>query len=166
MEEWERILKEIRAYFDPKFELIEGALHTLMRAKLSDKKEKLQDQVMHTGRIDTKTVMRLLTVTRPHALNLMRFVGDLPGYIYRPGDPHRKTSSILIYDKSQVLKQQFQLLSEVGAGKESITYFEIMQSLGVPVDEAQLLAREFCAKHPDWEFREDEPRISRKNDTK
>jgi hypothetical protein len=141
MREIESFMKEIKE----QLENMNGLLKMLIREKMSDKEDKLLREVKKMGRLETKQVMAFLNISRPHAITLMRKVGQKLGFKFVVGDVNQKRPSIIMYSESLILKDQYRKIDELLKAKGSVTFAEIMKELHLDFKQVKQLVPEYVS---------------------
>ncbi|MBI2546460.1 hypothetical protein HYV81_04735 [Candidatus Woesearchaeota archaeon] len=121
----------------------DAMIGVLIRQKMSNKQEKLADEVSKLGRMYTKQVRNFLGCSRPHALNLMEKLGTQAGFRYVKGDQKTKRAGVIIYSASFAIQDQHTKLKRLLTEKESVTYHDIMAAFDVPIHGAKDIAAIF-----------------------
>ena len=147
-----------------RLEALEGMIKILVRQKMSNKQEKLMDEVMKKGRFDVKQTMNFLGISRPHALTLMEKLGKQFGFRFRKGDQNTRMPSIILYDKSLILQDQKQRIEQLLNTKKIVSFFDIMNEFGVEISEVKQIVKIFLDGNDDYEIKEGN-KLVRKNGT-
>ena len=117
--------------------LMKDMIVTLLRSKQSNKLNRVEDEIMHRGRISTKQVMDFVNVTRPTAIGYLEKLGKKLGFKYYVGDKARKRASVCIYDKSAKFEQQKQRFEALFVSQNVIPMVQIMNLFGLTIDNAK-----------------------------
>ena len=128
--------------------------HILVRQKLSNKKEKLMNYVKERRKLYTKNVMRYLNISRPHALNLMEWLGKLPGFKFYRGSRQLRTSSIVMFDEKSIIKDQNEKIKNKFLLQGKVTLHDILELFDVSLTEAKIIAETFIKMHKEYKFME------------
>jgi len=145
-------------------EHIEAMIKILVRQKMSNKAEKLMNEVMIKGRLNTKQVMNYLGISRPHSLTLMEKLGKQIGFKFKNGDPRTRRSSIIVYDESQIIKDQHKRIDKILDIKGIVNFRELMNEFGMGVNDIRLIVGDYVNVHKECEI-EDENKLARKKKT-
>lgn len=140
--------------YSERFDTLEALIRVLVRQKLSNKAEKLMDEVQRRGRLTTSHVISFLNVSRPHAITLMRKVGEFPGFKCRIGDKTKQYQSVVIYDKSTVIQDQINIIKKLFVKNDIVTLSQIMEALGMDLENAKQIATHFVSTITEYELQE------------
>jgi hypothetical protein len=148
-----------------KLDVIESLIRVMVRQKMSNKQEKLMDEVTKRGRFSTQQVMDYVGVSRTQALIYMKNIGKNAGYRFSKGDPKTKMSSALLYNESMVLKDQYQQITNLLKETKMVTLADLMRLFQMNLQGAKHLAQEYLELHKECELQDDNKIIFREQTT-
>lgn len=126
-----------------KFDVLMELMKTLIRQKKGNKMQRLMDEVIKKGRIDTTAVMDLHGVSRTWAITLLRKAGAEYGFRFIKGDKQQKRPSVLIYSQSKVIKDQHNKITEILNLKRTVSFSELMTLFCKDLDEVRIIAEDY-----------------------
>ena len=135
-----------------RLENIEGLMRVLVRQKVSNKSEKLMEEVKTRGRMNTNHVMEFLNTSRNHALNLMKKVAEFPGFVFRVGDKQRRSTSFLVFDENKVIRDQCVFIQDFLKTSDELPLMALINKFNTDVNDARLMAENFVNSYPEYDF--------------
>jgi hypothetical protein len=136
--------------YNERFDTLENMLAVLIRQKLSNKQDRLMVEVQKTGFMKTSAIMKLLNISRPHAITLMRQIGEMPGYRCSIADKSKKSVSVLRFDASLRIKDQCIIIKKMFSENAYVTLHQIMEQFELILDDARELAKLFVDAYPEY----------------
>lgn len=132
-----------------------GSMDGLLRQKSTNKMAMLENEVMRKKEIRTFQVMKLLCITRPHALNLMRKLDSLPGFKFILGDSKFKRSSKIYYKPEEVFNVQCKAIMELLSKTAELSLRRIMDEFNISIEQARYLTERVELSCPErYKFQE------------
>ncbi|MBI3036513.1 hypothetical protein HYY73_02025 [Candidatus Woesearchaeota archaeon] len=122
---------------------MEALAKLAVRQKLSDKAGKLAEEAQKRGRLTSSDVDKFFGTSRGWALHLMEKVGSQPGFRFVKGESASKRPSVLVYDPSLIVQDQYKAIDKLIAEKPTVIFYEIMDALGVDSTEVRLLLNDY-----------------------
>lgn len=144
MGEYEEVLEKLKI-LDARTDFLVGTVKVLVRAKLSNKQEKVMEEIKLRGRMTKIDIVRFVNVSEKQALTYMERIGEFPGYSYSRGTSGGRRAGIIIYENSRVLHDQIRMLKEL-ARKEAneagtLTLWQIMNATGYDLAQTKELVK-------------------------
>ncbi len=128
---------------------IETIIRTLVRQKMSNKSERLMDEVTKKGRLNVKQVESLFNISRPWAINLMGKLGKEYGFHFTKGDINKRLPSIITFNESLLIKDQHNKIQELLNTKGTVRFYDLMQEFGKDITEIKNIVNEFVKDRTD-----------------
>ena len=142
-------------------ESLRGMMGLLLRQRLTDKKERLFDEVTRRGRMTISQVTEHLGISRTHGLTLMKEVGKQIGFRFQKGDQSSRRPSCLIFDRSLIVTDQNNKMLGLFKDRESVSYADLMNLFGIGLPDAKIIAKDFVDGNKGYKI--DDPRILKQN---
>jgi len=127
-------------------------LRILVRQKQSNKLQKLMDEVQKKGRMCSRQVDVFLGVSRNWAINLMSKLGEEHGFRFSKGNINQKRSSVVIFDKSLIIKDQNKKIEDLLNSKETVTFSDLMSELRMDISELMMVVDDFVNHNKDYQI--------------
>jgi hypothetical protein len=129
-------------------ERLEALVKMGLRQRLSDKKEKLAQEIQRRGRMTSGEVEQFFNTSRNWALKMMRDVGKQPGFRIFPGDIAKKIPSTLIYDRALIVQDQNKAIDLLLAERSRISFADVQDELGVDFSRVKQIINEYVTVNP------------------
>lgn len=130
---------------------IDTKLDTLVREKMRNKHEILEEEIIRRGWMDTKQVMAFFNCNRNYAIQLLEKVGRLPEFVYVKGDSAKQIRSKTIYKKSIAVKRA-KRMEDLFSEKTFIYLKDVMDAYSVDIRQAKIIANEFVNLYPNYKI--------------
>ncbi|GEM_PF-6778016 len=141
-------------YLTNKIDMFEGLFRVLIRSKLSNKLAKVKDEVERRGHMRTTDIMGFVDVARPTALTYMEKLGKELEFTYRKGEPSRKISGVIVYDKSKILQDRLQRLEKLFSTEKTVSFNQIMEEFGMGLPDAKDFAYYICDRTKKYKIKD------------
>ena len=146
-------------------ELIQQVQHTvnsnsqliqiILRKKLGKSATSLQDEVVRRGRMDVNDVKDFTNFSKEWSLTLMRKLSKLPGFRFRVGDSGKRLPSVIVYQASLLVQDQYRKLTGMLQNKEKVSIMDIMEEFAMDLKKAKNLALGFVEENKEYVLHED-----------
>ena len=125
-----------------------------VRSKLSNKQQRLYEEVRHRGRMNSVQIKDFLKVSNTYAHTLMKQLNEMPGFSLSKGSREQRRSSVIMYDDAKKIKDENNKLLELFSVKEIITLSEVMAHFGIDLAEAKHIAYQFVEQYQEYKLEE------------
>jgi hypothetical protein len=146
---------------DEKLDAILELLKFVVKQRISNKKNRLIEEMQNRGRMNTGEVMTFLGVSRTWAIDMMKKVSEHPGFSYIGGNKETQRPTIIIYNESKVINDQMIRIKKSLDKNLILTFNEIMISLDVPINTARIIAEYFISQNKGFVIYEENKLVSK-----